>query len=210
MKKVIVFGATGRTGRYIVQYALEAGHEVTAFARNNKSVVKHPGLSVVEGNALDEQAVLNSIKGNEVVISALGTDQLEGDAVNMMSEAMKIFIRAMKENNILRVLAVGGLGVLQFNETMQLLDKPDYSPKYKAIGEGHNKVYQVLRQSQMDWTYVCCPDIVAAVKTERYRVNKDYPAEGLFKINTGDLANFIVKEMVEDKFLKTRVGICNY
>ena len=35
---VIVFGATGRTGRHIVRHALLHGHNVTAFTRSAASI----------------------------------------------------------------------------------------------------------------------------------------------------------------------------
>ena len=38
--KVIVFGATGTTGREVVAQDLEQGHMVTAFVRNPEKVVQ--------------------------------------------------------------------------------------------------------------------------------------------------------------------------
>lgn len=210
MKKVIVFGAAGRTGKYIVQYALEAGHDVTAFVHKSQYPLNHPNLKLVTGDVYEEKVVREAIRGNEVVISAIGTKQIEGEAVNLMSDAMKLFVKIMMEYGIKRVLAVGGLAVLQFNETMQMIDKSDYSSTYRNIGKGHNKVYKVLLDTTLDWTFVGCPDIIDGAKTGNYRVKKDYLPEGLYKINTGDLADFLVKEMAEDQFLQTRVGICNF
>ena len=211
MKNIIVFGAAGRTGKFIVQYALEAGHKVTAFVLHASHLnVSQPQLEVIAGDVLNEhEKVKAAIKGKDVVISSLGTNQIDGDAVNLMSDAMKVFVAAMSEYGIKRVLAVGGLAVLQMNETIQLIDKPDYPAQYKNVGEGHNKVYKVLRQTNLDWTFVCCPNIIDGPRTGKYNVNKDYPAEGQFQIFTGDLADFIVKEMSENKFLATRVGIAN-
>jgi putative NADH-flavin reductase len=208
--KIIVFGATGRTGKYVVQYGLEAGHEVTAFVRDaSKLNLQHPGLHLVTGDVAEKEKVETAVQGNDIVISTLGTNQIEGPAVNLMSDAMKIFAEAMNKYGIKRVLAVGGLAVLQLNETMQMLDKPDYPALYKNVGEGHNKVYKVLKATELDWTFVCCPDIIDGPRTGNYNVKKDYPAEGLSQIFTGDLADFIVREMMANKFLKTRVGIAN-
>ena len=36
--ELTVFGATGRTGRHLMSEALEAGHEVRAFARSRAKV----------------------------------------------------------------------------------------------------------------------------------------------------------------------------
>lgn len=209
MKKIIVFGAAGRTGKYVVQYALEAGHHVTAFVHHNKGNLHHQQLNIVEGDVMDKAFVMQTIKGHDVVISTLGAHSIEGDAVNLMSDAMKIFVEAMQQYGIKRVLAVGGLAVLQWNETLQLLDKPDYPAQYKNVGEGHNKVYQVLRNTDLDWTFICCPDIIDHPRDGNYNVKKDYPAEGKFGIYTGNIADFMLSDIAKNEFLKTRVGIAN-
>ena len=70
---VLIFGATGGTGRALVEQALVQGHAVTAFARNPAKVrTKHPNLRVVEGNVLDPVSVEAAIRGHDAVLSALG------------------------------------------------------------------------------------------------------------------------------------------
>lgn len=209
MQKVIVFGAAGRTGKYVVQYALDAGYAVTAFVHRNTVPVQHYNLTIVEGDVLDAEKISALIKGHDVVISTLGAPSIEGDAVNLMSNAMKVFIAGMQQHGVKRMLAVGGLGVLQMNETTQLLYKPDYPQQYFNIGEGHNKVYKVLQASNTNWTFICCPDIIDGPRTGKYQVKKDYPADGLYQIYTGDIADFMLKEIAENKFVQTRVGIAN-
>ena len=211
MKNIVVFGAAGRTGKYLVEYALLAGHKVTAFDRHaaNENTPRHENYTHVAGDVYNQEHVDKAIEGKDVVISAIGTNQIDGPAVNLMSDGMKAFTTAMKKHGVKRVLAVGGLAVLQLNPTTQLIDKPDYPAEYKNVGIGHNKVYHVFLETDLDWTFVCCPNIMDAPRGGKYNVNKDYPAEGLFEISTGNLADFILKEMEENKFLKTRVGIAN-
>ena len=45
--KVTVFGATGRTGHYLVTQALERGHTVTAVARHLEAIT-HSVMTVCE------------------------------------------------------------------------------------------------------------------------------------------------------------------
>ncbi|HAA16990.1 MAG TPA: hypothetical protein DCE41_36875, partial [Cytophagales bacterium] len=47
--KVIVFGATGTVGVHVVEQALAAGHEVTAFSRSADKLAHLPGVRVVRG-----------------------------------------------------------------------------------------------------------------------------------------------------------------
>lgn len=72
--KLLVFGATGGTGSRLVEQALQQGHEVTAFARDPAKIhVKHDNLRVVTGDVLDRDSVNAAVKGQDGVLSALGT-----------------------------------------------------------------------------------------------------------------------------------------
>jgi uncharacterized protein YbjT (DUF2867 family) len=51
--RLLVFGATGGTGREIVNQALERGHYVTAFARKPERLgISHQRLSVARGDVI--------------------------------------------------------------------------------------------------------------------------------------------------------------
>ncbi len=71
--KLLIFGATGGTGRALVQQALEQGHVVTAFARNpSKISAVHSNLHIVKGDILDYASVEAAVHGQDAVLSALG------------------------------------------------------------------------------------------------------------------------------------------
>src|SRR5260370_6526004 len=70
---LVVLGATGRTGRLVVEQALAAGHTVTALVRSpQKLTVANPNLRVVAGEATDRSALARALEGADAVISALG------------------------------------------------------------------------------------------------------------------------------------------
>ena len=72
--RLLVFGATGGTGRALVEQALEQGHAVTAFARDPAKVRSaHQNLTVARGNMLDSSSVEAAVQGQDAVLSALGT-----------------------------------------------------------------------------------------------------------------------------------------
>jgi putative NADH-flavin reductase len=71
--KLLVFGATGGTGRRLVQQALQQGHVVTAFARDPSKIrLAHENLRVVRGDILKPESVESAVAGQEAVLSALG------------------------------------------------------------------------------------------------------------------------------------------
>ena len=71
--RVLIVGATGGTGRQLVEQALERGYVVTALARDPSALrVEHPRLTVVRGNVLDYPSVDAAVRGQDAVLSALG------------------------------------------------------------------------------------------------------------------------------------------
>ncbi|HHY66464.1 MAG TPA: NAD(P)H-binding protein [Alicyclobacillus sp.] len=76
---IIVFGASGGTGREFVGQALEDGHDLTAFVRDvSRLNITHPHLRVVQGNALDREAVFYAIAGHDAVVRALEPSKVAG------------------------------------------------------------------------------------------------------------------------------------
>ena len=78
------------------------------------------------------------------------------------------------------------------------------------MGLEHKKAFELLRESDLNWTFVCPPDIINEGPTGSFVTNADYPPEqNNYKINAGDLALFMLNELVKNEFVKHRVGISN-
>ena len=93
--RLLVFGATGGTGRALVEQALEQGHVVTAFARDPAKVGKaHQNLTVVKGNMLDYDSVEAAVKEQDAVLSALGVRPPVGTVV-LLTFAFQILARVL-------------------------------------------------------------------------------------------------------------------
>src|SRR5438128_12620406 len=70
---LVILGATGRTGRLVVEQALAAGHAVTALVRSpEKLTLRNPNLRVVMGDATDTSALSRAVQGADALISTLG------------------------------------------------------------------------------------------------------------------------------------------
>jgi putative NADH-flavin reductase len=71
--KLLIFGASGGTGRQLVEQALAQGHLVTAFVRNPaKLPIAHQNLRIAQGDALHYETVEPAVTGQDAVLSALG------------------------------------------------------------------------------------------------------------------------------------------
>ena len=123
---------------------------------------------------------------------------------------MKNIIKQMQKAGVKRIIAIGGMGVLNADENSLLVDKDDYPAEYKAVGFEHKKAYELLNESGLDWTFVCPPNIINEGPTGSYVTKADYPPdENKYKINAGDLAMMMLNELEKNEYIKHRVGISN-
>jgi uncharacterized protein YbjT (DUF2867 family) len=102
--KLFVIGATGRTGREIVQQALARGHQVTAFVRSpeknrpEKRATDHP-----QGNAMDENQLFDAIQNDDAVISTLGPREVFKPS-SMLHDSALATTRAMNRAGVKRLV----------------------------------------------------------------------------------------------------------
>ncbi len=208
--KLVIFGATGMVGKQLVQQALFNGDHVRAFGRNvyTTDYLQTENLQLVQGALFDEAEVFNAIKGCDAVLSAIGGASDGTDKARTLG--MKNIIKQMQKAGVKRIVGIGGLGVLNASENSLLVDQEDYPAEYKAVGMEHKKAFELLSESDLNWTFVCPPNIINEGPTGHFVTNADYPpAQNKYKINAGDLALFMLNEMVKNEFVKHRVGISN-
>ncbi len=70
--KVLLIGASGRTGRKLLAEALRRGHQVTALVRSRAKLadIVHPQLTVVVGNLLRPDTLAAVVPGHDAVFLA--------------------------------------------------------------------------------------------------------------------------------------------
>lgn len=207
---LIVFGATGLVGKQLVQQALFNGHHVKAFGRNvfTTDFLETKDLELVQGALFDATEVYNAIKGCDAVLSAIGGGFDSGDKTRTLG--MKNIIVQMKKAGVQRIIAIGAQAILNADENTLVMDKDDYPEEYKPVSKEHFKVYQMLNESGLNWTLVGPSDIVDNGPTGAYITKADYPPDPVNdKINSGDLAMFMLNELKKNEYVRQRVGISN-
>jgi len=195
--RVIVFGASGRTGKSIVEQALAAGHEVTAFVRDpHRLTSRAAGLTVAAGDVLDAAAVEAAMAGQDAVFIALGTGNDLGPTT-VLSRGTAHVVRAMETHGIQRVICL--LSGWLFFES--------YPPMFRDITAEHERQLAMLRASQLDWVAVCPPQITDGSATGRCRIAVDALPAGGVQVSKADIADFMVSQLADDIYLGQAVGI---
>ena len=105
MKKVVIFGAAGHTGKYITQkMKSEESIEVTAFVRNPDKFgdMDVEGVNIIQGDALNKEDVKKAMEGQDVLLCSL-----EGDVLTMAQNIVAV----LEETSVKRIIWVTGMGI---------------------------------------------------------------------------------------------------
>lgn len=108
--KILVLGATGGTGRQIVKQALARGHQVTALVRSPQKSGDLNGVRLVVGEAREAKVLREALRGQDAVVSALGTPASPFRDVTLLSSATRALVQAMKAEHVARLVAITGIG----------------------------------------------------------------------------------------------------
>lgn len=104
--RVAVLGASGATGRLLVQEALDRGLEVTAIARDPSRipVPNRPGLTKVKADVHEPDSIARAVEGSDVLLSGLGIAKAS-EAGTLAAGA-----RAAVASGVPRVIWLGAYG----------------------------------------------------------------------------------------------------
>lgn len=201
--KVLILGATGGTGRLIVQQATAAGHEVVALVRDKGKAGQLAGATLVKGDARSGEAIAEALIGCDAVVSALGTGVSPFKQVSLLSTATEALVTQMERLDVRRLVCITGLGAggsrghggFLFNHViMPLLLRNVYADK--------DRQEAIVRRSNLDWTLVR-----PMVLTDKPATNKVEALIDLARVHGGtiarsDVAKFIVEELSERRWLR--------
>ena len=206
MKRILLFGGTGRTGELIIDYALKNGYAVNALARNPEKIsTKSEHLNVIKGTPTNIEDVRNAMKDCNVVISVLSALP-EKDSISfrkiepphILETSIGNALKVMKELGKRRIITLSSIGVG---------DSYPYAPWYmklfikisnfKIVFADHDKEENLLRNSSLDWT-IARP-VALNNKTEIGQLVVSYgKTPKPFKMSRMQLAKFLV-DSIDDK-----------
>jgi uncharacterized protein YbjT (DUF2867 family) len=160
-KRILILGATGRTGKHAIAFALEKGYQVVALVRNPAKIsVKSAALTIVTGLPTDVDDIRKAMKGCDAVLSLL-SPLTRGEAISfrkinaprILEKSMANVLQVMNEYGIKRILILSSVGVG---------DSWKYAPWYvkllvkltnfKVIFADHNAQERLIQASGTNWT----------------------------------------------------------
>ncbi len=192
--KLIVFGATGGTGKQVMEQALEAGHEVTVIVRRPDAItIRHERLKIVQGDVLKPSEFKHTLAGQDVVISSLGVANREPTTV--YSQGVANIMDAMWAANVRRIICVSASGLDPGPLWQCVIAKPLLNFAFKYGYADMRLMEAKVRESHLDWTIVRPPRLTDETRTGKYQIALNKHLSSGWKISRADLADYIVRHM---------------
>jgi putative NADH-flavin reductase len=202
--KILILGASGKTGSILVRKALAAGNEVTAFVRDKDALeMNNSKLTVKVGDARNVVDIKAALLGQDAVVSALGSMKA-GD--ELIVRSTKALIEAAQTKGVKRVIMLSSF-----------LVAPNYKPNFvgKLIGNmmkgmvsDKSSGEDLLKQSDLDWTIVYATSLDRAPAGQTVRVIGQNQTVSMSNgIAREDVATFMLNQLDNSSSVKKMVVI---
>lgn len=209
MKKIIVCGAAGGTGIEIVKQALYMGYLVTALVRHPEKIsLVDPHLVVKQGDVTDVHSIGEAMKGQDVVISAIGNRSTK--PTTLYSDGIGNILTAMRQNDLQRLICIsaGGLDVNpKASFFVRLLTKYVLQRILKEPYADLRSMETLVRKSGTHYTIVRPSRLLDKPVTGEYRATINSDITKPFSIARADVAHFIVNHIGDDATFRSVVAI---
>jgi uncharacterized protein YbjT (DUF2867 family) len=199
--KLLLLGATGRTGRWVLKYGLEAGHDIVALVRSpDKIVARSRKLSVIHGTPESANDVLLAFDGCDAVVSTLNNNRASDvpwarpvSPPMLMTRSIGNAVAAMRASGARRFVVLSALGVGDsFAHAPPLTRLLIRWTNLRIVFEDHAAQEALLRESGLDWTCVRAAILTNAGSLRKLLVSYDGRPKAGLRISRAHVARFII------------------
>jgi putative NADH-flavin reductase len=205
--RLFILGATGGTGRQLIDQALARGHQVTAFVRSPEKLgSRRESLRVQQGDPRDVAALTAALGGHDAVLSALGPPGLEPPGFGrstILPDSARSTVSAMQSSGIRRLLIVSAAILF---EDMGLLAALLRRTLLRNVVVGSGEMERIVTASDLDWTIVRPPRLTNGPLTGRYQVADSRFPPGKRTLSRADVAHFLLGELDQRTHVRRVVG----
>jgi len=212
--RIALFGATGPTGRFVIEEALRQGHSLSVYTRDAGKLQAFNGqIDVVVGDLQDKGAIAKCVHASDAVISALGPNSLKVQGDRPVMHGLSNIIAAMKQSDVRRLIQIStaayrdpkdgfAFNVRAFALLFMVIARKGF--------EDVRATAELIAQSDLEWTLVRIPNLkdgpeAGAIDTGWYGKTK----LGM-KLSRGKLAKFLVDQVADVRFIRAAPGIADH
>ena len=150
--KLLVLGATGKTGQLVLSAAHRAGHDVTVLVRDPARLPSTEGLTILTGDASSADDLTRALAGQDAVIGVVGGGYSTTSTI--ASKVGKALVGAADAAKSKRVVVLSALGAGESREKCSRLQKIAFGTVMNAVYNDKAVGDAALRASDLDYTIV--------------------------------------------------------
>ncbi|MCA6937682.1 NAD(P)-dependent oxidoreductase [Pectobacterium versatile] len=207
--KVTLFGATGKTGRYLIAEGLKRGIELTIFARTG-SLFEDSNVRVIRGEFTDKEALKDAIQGADAVLSALGPTAFKHPKALPITRAMQSIITVMKQENVTRLIAIStGTAADPDDGSDWRIRLPAWLIKIMMASAYQDIIAlaKTIRASELDWTLVRVAFLNNNPASSYLNVGLYGQTKHSMTLSREEVATFMFDQLFDGQFIKMAPGI---
>jgi len=198
--KLFVIGATGRTGREAIQQALARGHHVTAFVRSPESItLRNERLTVLKGNAIDEDQLSDAMRDHDAVLSTLGPREVFKPS-SLLHDSALATTRAMRRSGVKRFV------ILSAAAHFPGIPNRIASFILRKHMRDSLAMEEIVQANGLDWTIARPPRLTQEQYTT-YRSREGAAPKMGFTLSRKAVATFMLDAIEQKKHFQKIVGI---
>jgi putative NADH-flavin reductase len=202
LMNITILGATGRTGRELVDQALAAGHHVTALTRDEAALAHRERLTIVSGDTSDARALDCALAGNEVVLSALGGRPWRRRE-RVCSSAMRHAIPSMSKHGIRRIIAISTFGAGDTRPHLGWISRHVlFGCVLRSEVADKEAMEAQLAASELNWTIVRVGLLIDEAPRGHWRSADDGSIKHIGEIARADVAAFMLGALDDETWVR--------
>ena len=205
---IALFGASGATGRQIVEQAHRKGVSIKALVRKQSNDAHLDGILVKTGDFNNAKTLDALITNCRAVICVIGPRPPFRDI--FCGSATQSIIDSMMRVGVKRLVCQTGAMIGEYKANRRLLFRwltHSVQKKYPAMTEDRAQQERLILQSDLDWTIVKPSRLTNGRRTGRINAAVDLKMGLLSKISRADLACFLLDQVESNEFSRQAVFV---
>ena len=206
---ILLLGATGRTGKLVLEVAKENGYPVNCLVRDTKKVKNSDKVQVFDGNPNNPDDLEKAVQGCEAIFSVLNISRTSDfpwaslrTPPQYLSEVMSKTLKLAEKHNINRLIVCSAWGVAETKDDLPgwfrwFIDNSNIGIAYKD----HEQQEELLRKSDLDWTIVRPSGLTNSKKQQKIIESYENKPVPKLLISRLSVARFMVEALKRDDLI---------
>lgn len=206
--KILLLGATGRTGKLVLQEAIDKNYTVNCVVRSLPAF-NHPNVRFFIGNPGDENILSEAMHGCEAIINVLNISRTSDfpwsplrTPQTFLSDTMKKVVSLAVAKNINRIVVCTAWGTSDTRNDLPkwfswFINNSNIGIAYRD----HERQEELLQQSTLKWTIVRPSGLTNSKKPQRVMESYQNQPKPTLTISRSAVAGYLIMAVTNDNLI---------